>query len=154
MLHHQASHTATQLQSCRNNLSYTGDSVSLSLSLSPSRTWPLRSSFSSFKLSVLSLCLLLATTFVFFFFLFLSFQISVLCFLSICLKVKVLSLCSKVKFLQQCSVLCVQFRQERVTQFCLFVIVIVSDSLPWAPQFVKLPQLCNVQCSIYALKTN
>ena len=48
-------------------------SLSLSLSLSLLRTWPLRSSFSSFRVSILSLCLLLATTFFVFFFYFFIF---------------------------------------------------------------------------------
>ena len=118
MLHHQVSHTIAEtiflIQVCV--------CVSLSLSLSLSPRWRLGLCI----LLLFLLCLLL----LFFFFFFFSLQtFSSFLFLPptavvVCLKVKILYY--------------VQTRQERVTQFVIVIVNVVSPSIceayvPWAP---------------------
>ena len=130
-LSHTPPHTQLQ-QSCSCRTEKIFQQVTLSLSRSLYLCWGLGLCILLlYLLSVLSLCLqppsvLLTTTTTlplpsssFFFSFFLFFQILVLCFSSLCLKVKFLSLCLKVKVLSLCSALsriaivkymyCVQF---------------------------------------------
>ena len=111
MLHHQVSHTIAEtiflIQVC------VCVSLSLSLSLSPLETWPLHSSSLS------------SLPFFFFFSLqtFSSFLFLPPTAVVVCLKVKILYY--------------VQTRQERVTQFVIVIVNVVSPSIceayvPWA----------------------